>query len=91
MKAMKLFAALVVCSMASSAQAGLFGVFKRITAADAALSQRAVLLLKLHAVLQLKQAAVLQLLVELVVLQLKRHAVLQPLAEQLLSHHAVLQ
>ena len=28
MKAMKLFAALVVCSMASSAQAGLFGVFK---------------------------------------------------------------
>jgi hypothetical protein len=34
---------------------------------------------------------VLQLLVELVVLQLKRHAVLQPLAEQLLSHHAVLQ
>jgi len=50
-----------------------------------------VLLLKLHAVLQLKQAAVLQLLVELVVLQLKRHAVLQPLAEQLLSHHAVLQ
>ena len=28
MKAMKLFAALVVCSMASSAQAGLFGCFK---------------------------------------------------------------